>query len=82
MRITEMSRITGASVDELRYMETKGFLDVTKTQLKRRMVRDYQKADVRKVQLVLKYRKQGFTWDTALKRAEQDLKNPSLFDGV
>ena len=82
MHITEMSRATGASVDELRYMETKGFLDVTKAQLKRRQVREYQKSDVRRVQIVIKYRRQGFTWDTALKRAEQELNNPSLFDNV
>ncbi len=82
MHIMELTRTTGASIDELRYMERKGFLDSAVTRLRRRKVRDYQEVDVRKVQLVVKYRRQGFTWDTALKRAEQEWKNPSLFDVV
>lgn len=82
MRITEMSRVTGASVDEIRYMERKGFLDSALTRLKQRKVRDYQETDTRKVKLLIKYRRQGFTWDTAFKKASQDLQNPRLFEEV
>jgi hypothetical protein len=79
MRITEMSRVTSASVDELRYMERKGFLNPVMAQLKRRKVRDYQDADIRKVQLIIKYRRQGFTWDIAFEKAAEELTNPQLF---
>jgi DNA-binding transcriptional MerR regulator len=80
MRITEMSRATGASADEIRYMERKGFLDSAVTRLRRRKVRNYQEADIRKVKLIIKYRRQGFTWDMAFKKAMLDLQNPPLFE--
>ena len=79
MRITELARTTGASVDELRYMERKGFVNPTRVQLKRREVRQYQNADIQKVQLIIKYRRQGFTWVVAFKKAFRELENPSLF---
>jgi DNA-binding transcriptional MerR regulator len=82
MHITEMSRVTGASVDEIRYMERKGFLDSVVTRLRRRKVRDYQEADIRKVKLIIKYRRQGFTWDVASKKAMQDLQQPQLFEDL
>jgi len=80
MRITEMSRVTGASVDEIRYMERKGFLDSALTRLRQRKVRDYQETDIRKVKLLIKHRKQGFTWDMAFKKAMEDLQKPRLFE--
>ena len=80
MGITEMSRVTGASVDEIRYMERKGFLDSAVALLRRRQVRDYREADTRKVKLIIKYRGQGFTWDMAFKKAMLDLENPKLFE--
>ena len=36
--------------------------------------------DIRKVQLINKYRRQGFTWDTAFEKAQRELENPSLFE--
>ncbi len=72
--------MSGASVDELRYMERKGFVSPAKARLKKREVRQYQEADVRKVRLVTKYRRQGFTWDVAFKKAAQELVNPTLFE--
>lgn len=80
MRITEMSRVTGASTDEIRYMEKKGFLAPAGTRLKQRRVRDYPEGDTRKVRLIIKYRRQGFTWDMAFKKATGDLQNPQLFE--
>jgi DNA-binding transcriptional MerR regulator len=82
MSITELARVTGASVDELRYMERKGFLKPARRRLRRREVRDYPDGDIRKVQLIVKYRRQEFTWDAALKKAVQDLNNPRLFEEV
>ena len=80
VRITDLARTAGASVDELRYLERKGYLNSVKTRLKRRKVRRYQDADVRKAQLIIKYRRQGFTWDVSFQKAMLELENPSLFD--
>jgi len=80
IRITSLARATGASVDELRYLERKGFINPIRTKLKRRQVRQYQDGDVRKLTLIIKYRRQGFTWDTAFQKALQELESPSLFD--
>ena len=82
MHITEFSRMTGASLDELRYMEKKGFLKPDMKRLIRRMVRDYQDSDIRKVQLIVKYRRQEFTWDAAFKKATYELNNPRLIQEV
>ena len=80
LRISGLSRASGASVDELRYLERKGFLSPLRTRLKRREVREYQDADVQKVQFIIKYRRQGFTWDASFQRAIHELENPTLFD--
>ena len=80
IRITDLARTTGASVDELRYLEKKGFVNPVRAQLKQRMVRQYQDGDIRKLELIIKYRRQGFTWDTAFRKASLELENPSLFD--
>ena len=72
--------MAGASVDELRYMEKKGFINPVREKPKEREVRDYQQADIRKVRLLIKYRHQGFTWDAAFKKAVQELANPTLFE--
>jgi DNA-binding transcriptional MerR regulator len=78
-RITELARNTGASVDELRYIERKGFINSVRKLLKQREVRHYRDADVNKIGLIIKYRRQGFTWDTAYKKALQEMAKPSLF---
>lgn len=77
--ITELARIVGASVDELRYLERKGFVNPSRVPLKQRVVRQYEGEDIRKVQLIIKYRRQGFTWDMAFSKALRELENPSLF---
>ncbi len=78
LRITELAKITGASVDELRYLEKKGFLNPSRTQLKRREVRQYQEANIQEVQLIIKYRRQGFTWNVAFQKAMGEIENPFL----
>ena len=80
IRITDLARTTGASVDELRYLEKKGFVNPVRAQLKQRRVRQYQDGDIRKLELIIKYRRQGFTWDTAFQKAVLEMENPSLFD--
>ena len=78
MRITELARQAGASVDEIRYLETKGFIESARLRLKTRQVRQYRDEDLRRVQAIIKYRRQGFTWDAALLRAEKEVQNPPL----
>ena len=80
IRITELAKKTGASVDELHYLEIKGFISPVRAILKRRKVRQYPDADIRKLQLTIKYRREGFTWDVAFQKALQELQNPRLFD--
>ena len=71
--------MTGAATDELRYMERKGLVTPVKAQLGKREVRQYTDADVRRAGLIIKYRRQGFTWDTAAEKATPEVQNPTLF---
>jgi DNA-binding transcriptional MerR regulator len=73
-----MARQTGASVDELRYIERKGFITSLRSRLKQREVRHYHDTDAPKVVLIIKYRRQGYTWDTAYKKTLQELEKPLL----
>jgi len=81
MHITELAKITGASVDELRYMERKGFINAARAKIKKREVRQYRDGEMRKVKLIVKYRRLGFTWDAAYQKARRELENPPLFEG-
>ncbi len=79
LRITEVSKKTGASVDELRYIERKGFINSVRKRLKQREVRQYRDTEIGKIELIIKYHRQGFIWDTSYKKALQEMENPSLF---
>ncbi len=79
MHITQLARTIGTSVDELRYMERKGFINPVRTRLERREVRQYQNEDIQKAKLIVKYRREGFTWGIAFEKAEHELHNPTLF---
>ena len=80
LRITELARKTGASVDEIRYLERKGFTASTMSRLTQREVRHFQDTEARKIQLIINYRRQGFTWDVAFQKARQEFDKPTLFD--
>ncbi|MBN1643492.1 MAG: MerR family transcriptional regulator [Dehalococcoidales bacterium] len=80
LRITELARKTGASVDEIHYLERKGFTESTMSRLTRREVRKFQDTEERKIQLIINYRRQGFTWDVAFQKASQEFDKPTLFD--
>jgi DNA-binding transcriptional MerR regulator len=75
-----MARLTGASVDEVRYLEQKGYLSSVRTKLQRREVREFSEVDFEKLRHAIKYRRQGFTWDASCEKARADLVNPGLFD--
>jgi DNA-binding transcriptional MerR regulator len=57
LRITELARKTGASVDEIHYLEKKGFIQSVKSRLTEREVRQFQDTDARKIQVIIKYRR-------------------------
>ncbi len=78
MRITDLARQTGASVDEIRYLERKAFIQSTRLRLKTRQVRQYRDEDLHRVKAIIKFRRQGFTWDAAFVKAEKEVQNPPL----
>jgi DNA-binding transcriptional MerR regulator len=79
LRITELARQTGASVDEIHYLEKKGIVKSKKVRLKQRAVRQFDEESVRAIELIIKYRRQGFTWNVAYEKARQEIDKPALF---
>jgi DNA-binding transcriptional MerR regulator len=78
IRITEMARKTGASVDEIRYIERKGAITSQRIKIKQRRVRQFPDGDEKKVKLIIKYRRSGYTWFAAVEKGLQELQKPSL----
>jgi DNA-binding transcriptional MerR regulator len=79
LRITELARQTGASVDEIHYLEKKGIVKSKRVRLKQRAVRQFDGESVRTIELIIKYRRQGFTWNVAYEKARQEINKPALF---
>lgn len=78
MRITELSKKTGASTDEIRYFETKGYVKSKRSLIKTREVRDYSEEDIRMIELLVKYRREGFELRVANQKALQEIHQPYL----
>ena len=78
MRKAEIFKAIGATPDEVRYYEKKGFVRSRWKKLKERLIRDYPKAEVRKIELITKYRREGFELDVAYQKAKQELEQPRL----
>lgn len=79
MRQSEVTRRTGASRDELRYFEDKGYVRPGKVRLKKRVVRDYSESDVRLIELIMKYKAKRLILDAAYDQAKRELTQPGLF---
>lgn len=79
LRITELARKTGASVDEIHYLEKKGILKSKKVKLKQRVVRQFDEEGTRTLEIIIKYRRQGFTWKVAYEKSRQEIDKPALF---
>jgi len=79
LRITELARQTGASVDEIHYLEKKGIIKSKRVRLKQRAVRQFDEKSIRTIELIIKYRRQGFTWNVAYEKARQEINKPALF---
>ncbi len=65
-------------MDEIRYLEAKGFVKSSRVRLLTRRVRVYTQSDVTKIQTIIKYRRQGYTWGAAHERATREIENPTL----
>ena len=78
MRITAAARHAGASTDEIRYLESKGYIQCSRVLLDKREVRDYADSEVRKIELIIKYRREGFQIDVAYVKALEELQHPRL----
>ncbi len=78
MYITELAKNIGASVDQIRYLEKKGFVESTWVKLRKRKVRFYSEGEATKVRLIIKYLDQGFRYDVAYGKAVEEIQSPQL----
>ena len=78
MRITEVAKSTGATPDQVRYLEKKKYIRSRWKQLKTRRVKDYSATEVRKIEHIIKYLDQGFKYDIAYQKAMEELAQPRL----
>jgi len=78
MRITEVAKSTGATPDQVRYLEKKKYIRSRWKRLKTRRVKDYSATEVRKIAYILKYLDQGFKYDIAYQKAMEELAQPRL----
>lgn len=78
MRKAEIFRRTGATQDEVRYYERKGYIKARWKKLRKRRVRDYSDQEVRLIELITKYRREGFELNVAYEKANDELEHPRL----
>ncbi len=78
MRITEVARRTGATPDQVRYLEKKKYIRSRWKRLKTRRVRDYSATEVCKIAHIMHYLAQGFKYDIAYQKAREELAQPRL----
>ena len=78
MRIIQVAKSTGATADEIRYFEKKRYITSRRMRLKTRQVRDYSAAEIAKIELIVKYRRQGFEHAIAYAKAIEELERPRL----
>ena len=78
MRITETSKKTGASTDEIRYFEAKGYITPERLRIRTREVREYSNEDIRMIETLIKYRREGFELGTAYEKAMHEVQQPYL----
>lgn len=78
MRITEVARRTGATPDQIRYLERKRYITPQWASLKKRRVREYSESELLKIEFIVKYLRQGFKHEVAYQKALDELKQPRL----
>lgn len=78
MRITEVAKSTGATPDQVRYLEKKKYIRSRWKLLKTRRVRDYSTTEMHKIAPIIKYLDQAFKYDIAYQKAMEELAQPRL----
>jgi len=78
MHITELSKDTGATVDQIRYLERKGYVQAEWKQLSKRKVRFYPESQVATIQSIMKYFNLGYRYDVAYRKTIEEVQKPRL----
>ncbi len=78
MRQSEVIKLTGATRDELRYFERKGYIQPELMHLKQRIVKNYSEQEARLIGLIVKYRRERFELGAAYDKALEELARPRL----
>ena len=78
MRITLVSRLTGLSPDQIRYMEQKRYIQPNMVVIKSRKVRDYSPDDLSLLESISNYLSHGYRYEIAYAKALEDRTNPRL----
>lgn len=78
MRITEVARRAGVTTDDIRYLEMKGYIQCQWITPKNRSIRDYVDSEVSKIELIIKYRREGFEHEMAYSKAMDEMQRPRL----
>ena len=78
MKITELSRRTGCSIDQIRYLEKKGAIRPRWKLIKKRKVRHYPESQIHRLSLISRYLEEGYKYDTAIQKAENETNKPRL----
>ena len=76
MRITLVSRLTGLSPDQIRYMEQKGYIQPSMVVIKSRKVRVYSSDDISLLESISDYLSHGYRYEVAYAKALEDRTNP------
>ena len=78
MRITELAKRFRVTTDQIRYLERKGYVESTWTQLDKRRIRYYPEREINKLELLIKYLDQGFRHDIAYQKMVEEMQKPQL----
>ena len=78
MKITELSRRTGCSTDQIRYLEKKGAIRPRWKLIKKRRVRDYPESQINRLALIIRFLEEGYKYDVAIQKAEDETNKPRL----
>ncbi len=73
MRINELAAKLGATTDEIRWLEKRGYIQPDWIQVGKRKIRSYSDGEEQKITFILKYRRQGFQHEVAFKKAMQEI---------
>jgi len=63
---------------KLYYLEQKGFIKPSKTQIGDKEFREYSEEDATKVEYIWKYLKRGFKYKIAYEKAMEEISSPQL----